>query len=230
MAFVTPKPKGSEKTAAEDELTQARAQAEQMVDRAYPAFQGAVSDAANRDVRSLNNSRELTQKLTAEFNTYLNGRTPTQDLLGDFMSLKGSDIVYGFAQQEGLALFYQFGTFSYNYSGRSGSVSISEPAIDEQKLIQFLADFKRNCRDRIVWGLYGTHADGPENSGVISGNDITLQKLSELFNSEVAYAGNQASPVAVSDVPRSKLPLTLDENGTVRWSAGVYSKDQLVSG
>lgn len=229
MAFATPKPRVSEKTAAEEDLAQARAQAVQMVERAYPAFQEAVTDAANREVRSLGNNRDLTQKLTEEFNTYLNGRTPTQDLLDRFMSLKGSDIVYNFAQQEGLALFYQFGTFSYNYS--SGKLSISEQAIDEQKLNQFLSDFNRNCEDRITWGLYGTHADGPENSGIVSGMyDITLQTISELFTSEVAYAGNQASPVAVSDVPRSKLPLTLDENGIVRWSIGVLSKDAQVSG
>jgi hypothetical protein len=244
MAFATPKPRVSEKTAEEDAalaqaLAQARTQAVQMLDRAYPSFQVAVTDSANDELRSLRNNLELAQRLKEGLDTYLHGRTLTQELLDSFMRQQdeatgtpqgpGNKIVYDFARQEGLAFFYQFGTFNYNYSSRSGSISI-EPVIDTEKLDQFLSDFRTNCEDRVVWGLYGTHTPGPDNSGTISGDEVTIQKLSEIFNSEIAYAGSQASPVAVTEVPRAKLPLTMGEDGTMRWSAGVLSKDQQVSG
>ena len=109
MAFATPKPRVSEKTASEEAtLEQARAQAEQMLDRAYPAFQVAVTDAANDELRSLRNDRSLTQTLTDGFNAYLAGRAPTQDLLDGFMSLKGNDMVYNFAEEKGFGLFSEF--------------------------------------------------------------------------------------------------------------------------
>lgn len=195
-----------------------------MVGDCYGRFERAVTEQADQELAALRNNRDLTQQLTDAFDTYLNGQTATQELMDGFMTGQGNDIVYDFAQQQGLALFYTFGQFSYGY--RRGQLSISD--ISMEGLDDFISDIKEKCTGIVSWGM---GQGGENNEAPISGQDvydITLQKLAELFNDSVGYQGSEeggfGSRISPEELERGRLPLFFDvEHSCVCWSHGVTS-------
>jgi len=205
--------------------TQAGAKtADQMVGDCYGRFERAVTEQADQELAALHNNRDLTQQLTDAFDTYLNSRTATQDLMDSFMTSQGSEIVYDFAQEQGLALFYTFGHFSYGYHG--GQLSISGPSMEG--LDDFISDIREKCVGIVS---YGMGQGGQNNEAPISGEDlydITLQKLAEIFNESIGYQGSEeggfGSRIPPEELERGRLPIFFDvEHSCVCWSHGVLS-------
>lgn len=209
MARATHKPAGAAKTA------------EQVVRESYGRFERAVQEQADTEVAALRNNRDLTERLTSAFDAHLEGRAATQDLLDSFMTSQGNDIVYDFAQEQGLALFYTYGDFSYGYRG--GRLSISSPVIDG--IDTFLSDFREKCAGVVSWGL---GQGGQNNEALVGGEnmyEITIQKLSELFNDSVGYEGARdfGSRISAEELESGRLPLFFYPDGRVCWSRGVLS-------
>ncbi len=205
--------------------------ARQIVEDNFDRFSEHATSELREEVRDLLRNRQLQDKLTDAWNTYLEDNRisqPAIEDLDDFMAHEGTAAINEFlSTEENTENFALLQTFvgDMAYSLRGGKIILTSYDA-ETHFNNYLNELRARTEDAVSSGL-GTYVDsrrGPMQASVGTfelpdAEQATTEKIAELFNNSIGYTGAQTT---VSGLPRGHLPAFIDaEHNRVSWSPNV---------